>query len=204
MTIAIVRRPVAAAAQALADAGLPSVLARIYAARGIRSAHELDHSLAALPPHTSLLGIDAAAARLVRAIAQRERIVIVADYDADGATACAVGVRGLRAMGADVDFVVPNRFEFGYGLTPEIVALAARREPRLLVTVDNGIASVDGVAAAARARHRRADHRPSPARRRTAGARDHRQSESGRAARFQASTSRAWVSCSTCWRQRVR
>jgi single-stranded-DNA-specific exonuclease len=149
MTIAIVRRPVAAAAQVLADAGLPSVLARIYAARGILSTQELDHSLAALPPHTSLLGIDEAATRIVRAIAQRERIVIVADYDADGATACAVGVRGLRAMGADVDFVVPNRFEFGYGLTPEIVALAARREPRLLVTVDNGIASVDGVAAAA-------------------------------------------------------
>ena len=149
MTIAIVRRPVTAAAQALADAGLSPVLARVYAARGICSVDELDHSLAALPSHTSLLGIDQAAARLVRAITQRERIVIVADYDADGATACAVGVRGLRAMGADVDFVVPNRFEFGYGLTPEIVALAAQRNPHLLVTVDNGIASVDGVTAAA-------------------------------------------------------
>jgi single-stranded-DNA-specific exonuclease len=149
MTIAIVRRPIAAAAQALADAGLAPVLARVYAARGICSAAELDHSLAALPTHASLLGIDEAAARLVRAITQRERIVIVADYDADGATACAVGVRGLRAMGADVDFVVPNRFEFGYGLTSEIVALAAQRNPRLLVTVDNGIASVDGVTAAA-------------------------------------------------------
>jgi single-stranded-DNA-specific exonuclease len=149
MTIAIVRRPIAAAAQALADAGLSSVLARVYAARGICSIAELDHSLAALPPPASLLGIDQAATRLVRAIAQRERIVIVADYDADGATACAVGVRGLRALGADVDFVVPNRFEFGYGLTPEIVALAAQRNPQLLVTVDNGIASVDGVAAAA-------------------------------------------------------
>ena len=77
-----------------------------------------------------------------------EKIVIVADYDADGATACAVGLRGLRAMGADIDFIVPNRFEFGYGLTPEIVALAAQMKPRLLVTVDNGIASVEGVAAA--------------------------------------------------------
>jgi len=149
MTIAIVRRPVAAAAHALADAGLSPVLARVYAARGICSVAELDHSLAALPSPASLLGIDQAAARLVRAIAQHERIVIVADYDADGATACAVGVRGLRAMGADVDFVVPNRFEFGYGLTPEIVALAAQRHPHLLVTVDNGIASVEGVAAAA-------------------------------------------------------
>ncbi|MEO8754725.1 MAG: single-stranded-DNA-specific exonuclease RecJ [Casimicrobiaceae bacterium] len=150
MTIAIVRRPVAAAAQALAESGLPPVLARIYAARGIQSAAELDHSLAALPQFGTLRGIDEAAARLARAIARRERILIVADYDADGATACAVGVRGLRAMGADVDFVVPNRFEYGYGLTPEIVALAAQRDPHLLVTVDNGIASVDGVAEAAR------------------------------------------------------
>ena len=149
MTIAIVRRPGAAAADALAAAGLPPVLARVYAARGIRTAAELDHSLSALPPFGALRGIDAASARLVRAIAQGERILIVADYDADGATACAVGVRGLRALGARVDFLVPNRFEYGYGLTPEIVALAAQRDPQLIVTVDNGIASVDGVAAAA-------------------------------------------------------
>jgi single-stranded-DNA-specific exonuclease len=149
MTIAIIRRPIAAAAATLAATGMPPVLARIYAARGISTLAELDHSLAALPSHATLRGIDDAAARLARAIAARERILIVADYDADGATACAVGVRGLRAMGADVDFVVPNRFEYGYGLTPEIVALAAQREPRLLVTVDNGIASVEGVAEAA-------------------------------------------------------
>ncbi|MEO8509211.1 MAG: single-stranded-DNA-specific exonuclease RecJ [Betaproteobacteria bacterium] len=149
MTIAIVRRPGAAAADALAAAGLPPVLARVYAARGIRTAAELDHSLSALPPFGTLRGIDLASARLVRAIAQNERILIVADYDADGATACAVGVRGLRALGACVDFLVPNRFEYGYGLTPEIVALAAQRDPHLIVTVDNGIASVDGVAAAA-------------------------------------------------------
>ncbi|MEO8346944.1 MAG: single-stranded-DNA-specific exonuclease RecJ [Betaproteobacteria bacterium] len=128
---------------------MSDVLARIYAARGITSLAELDHGFAALPSHTTLKGIDAAAMRLVRAIAAHEKIVIVADYDADGATACAVGVRGLRAMGANVDFIVPNRFEFGYGLTPEIVALAAQMSPRLLVTVDNGIASVEGVAAAA-------------------------------------------------------
>jgi len=146
---ALVRRPSHAASAALEAAGLPPVLARIYAARGITSATELDHTLRALPSFTGLRGIDDAAARLARAIATGERILIVADYDADGATACAVAVRGLRALGATVDFIVPNRFEFGYGLTPEIVALAAQREPALLVTVDNGIASVDGVSAAA-------------------------------------------------------
>jgi single-stranded-DNA-specific exonuclease len=149
MTIAIVRRPPAASVPVLESAGLSPVLARIYAARGIRSAAELDHSFKSLPPYAALRGIDDAAARLARAIAAGERILIVADYDADGATACAVGVRGLRAMGANVDFIVPNRFEYGYGLTPEIVALAAQRAPHLIVTVDNGIASVEGVAAAA-------------------------------------------------------
>jgi len=149
MTVAIVRRSVPAAAQKLAAAGMPDVLARIYAARGITALSELDNGFAALPSPDRMKGIDAAAERLSQAIRAREKIVIVADYDADGATACAVGLRGLRAMGADVDFIVPNRFEFGYGLTPEIVALAARMQPRLLVTVDNGIASVAGVAAAA-------------------------------------------------------
>jgi single-stranded-DNA-specific exonuclease len=148
MTAAIVRRPIPDSAQALVAAGMPAVLARIYAARGITAMTELDHGFAALPAPDRMKGIDAAAERLVRAIRTREKIVIVADYDADGATACAVGLRGLRAMGADIDFIVPNRFEFGYGLTPEIVALAAGMEPRLLVTVDNGIASVEGVAAA--------------------------------------------------------
>jgi len=92
-----------------------------------------------------------AARLLADAIARSGRMLIVADYDADGATACAVGVRGLRALGADVSFLVPNRFEFGYGLTPEIVAAATAQAPRLIVTVDNGIASVDGVDAAAAA-----------------------------------------------------
>ena len=145
----LVRRAPGEATAALEAAGYSAVLARVYAARGIRSAAELDHSLKALPPFAPMRGIDEAAARLARAIAKHERIVIVADYDADGATACAVGMRGLRAMGADVDFIVPNRFEYGYGLTPEIVALAAQRSPALLVTVDNGIASVEGVATAA-------------------------------------------------------
>ena len=147
----IVRRPITATPRALLDAGVPLVFARIYAARGVVDAAELDHSLAALPPFGTLAGIDAAAERLVQAVQRRERIVIVADYDADGATGCAVGVRGLRTLGADVDFIVPNRFEFGYGLTPEIVAVAAAMRPGLLVTVDNGIASVEGVAAAAAA-----------------------------------------------------
>jgi single-stranded-DNA-specific exonuclease len=149
VTVDIVQRHVPAIAEALAAAGLPPVLARVYAARGIASIAELDHGFAALPSAEGLKGMAAAADRIARAIAAGEKIVIVADYDADGATACAVGVRGLRAMGADVDFIVPNRFEFGYGLTPEIVALAAQMQPRLLVTVDNGIASVEGVAAAA-------------------------------------------------------
>ncbi len=144
----IVRRN-GAAAPALIAAGIDPVLARIYAARGVASVADLDTTLAALPSYTELRGADVAAARLADAIAGRERIVIVADYDADGATACAVGVRGLRALGADVGFTVPNRFEYGYGLTPEIVAEAATSGPRLIVTVDNGIASHDGVAAAA-------------------------------------------------------
>ena len=144
----LVRRPAHPASEALQAAGIPPVLARIYASRGIASAAELDHSLRALPAYASMRGIDDAAARLCKAIAGGERIVIVADYDADGATACAVGVRGLRAFGANVDFIVPNRFEYGYGLTPEIVDLASQLSPRLIVTVDNGIASVDGVRAA--------------------------------------------------------
>ncbi len=144
----IVRRPIPDSHQALLATGISPILARIYAARGVVDATEVDCSLAALPDFGRLANIDAAAERLAQAIDRHERIVIVADYDADGATACAVGMRGLRAMGANVDFLVPNRFEFGYGLTPEIVAVAARSAPRLLVTVDNGIASVDGVRAA--------------------------------------------------------
>ena len=147
----IVRRAVGESYAALVDAGLSPVLARIYAARGVVAASDLDHSLKALPDFARFANMDAATARLAQAIAAREKVLIVGDYDADGATACAVGVRGLRTMGADVDFLVPNRFEFGYGLTPEIVAVAAARAPRLLVTVDNGIASVDGVRAAAAA-----------------------------------------------------
>ena len=145
----IVHRAVPDAAEALAAAGVDPVLARIYASRGVADAAELDLSLAGLPPPSAMKGAEAAAERLVRAIEARERIVIVADYDADGATACAIGMRALGRMGADVRFLVPNRFEHGYGLTPEIVELAGALAPRLIVTVDNGIASVEGVAAAA-------------------------------------------------------
>jgi len=144
----VVRRAVPAIAPELAASGVAPALARVFAARGVRSTAELDGRLAMLPSWAALKGIDAAAARLAAAIERRELLLIVADYDADGATACAVGVRGLRAMGACVEFLVPNRFEFGYGLTPEIVALAAQRKPTLIITVDNGIASVEGVAAA--------------------------------------------------------
>ncbi|MEO8136802.1 MAG: single-stranded-DNA-specific exonuclease RecJ [Betaproteobacteria bacterium] len=124
---------------------MSSLLARIYAARGVLTVADVQAGLSALPSPALMLDADRAAIRLADAIAARERILIVADYDADGATACAVGVRGLRALGAEVDFIVPNRFEYGYGLTPEIVTLAADRSPKVLITVDNGIASVDGV-----------------------------------------------------------
>ncbi len=145
----IVRRDVPPAAAALAASGIHPVLARVFAARGVTTTEELDTHLAQLPSPSLLMGIDAAAARLADAIAGRERILVIADYDADGATACAVAVRGLAAMGAVVDFLVPNRFDYGYGLTREIVVEASTREPRLIVTVDNGIASHDGVAEAA-------------------------------------------------------
>ena len=146
--ITITRRPNAAVPTDL-PAGLSPLLGRIYAARGIVSAEALDRSLAKLLPFTELLGIDAAVDLLVRALREQQRILIVGDFDADGATSSALAVRALRAMGAvQVDYRVPNRFEYGYGLTPEIVAVVAENKPDLLITVDNGIASIDGVAAA--------------------------------------------------------
>jgi len=125
------------------------LLQRIYAHRSIRSAEELIHTLDRLPDPATLTGMAAAVALLERALRTQQRIVIVADYDADGATSCALAVKALQAMGAHtVRYVVPNRFDYGYGLTPESVALAAEQQPDVLVTVDNGIASVEGVAAA--------------------------------------------------------
>ena len=134
----------------LPDLGpLPPLLTRLYAARGVRSADELDKGLALLIPYQQLKGMEAAVDLLVRALEQGQRMLIVGDFDADGATASSVGVLGLRMLGAaHVDYLVPNRFEYGYGLTPEIVAVALEREPQLLITVDNGISSVEGVAAA--------------------------------------------------------
>ncbi|WP_035384399.1 single-stranded-DNA-specific exonuclease RecJ [Ferriphaselus sp. R-1] len=137
-------------ARSLAGSGIPPLLARVYAARGIAVADELAGGLARLLPFERMKGARAMAVRLAEAIAAGKKLLVVADYDADGATACAVAVRGLRMFGARVEFIVPNRFEYGYGLTPEIVRLAAGAEPDLIVTVDNGIASVDGVAEANR------------------------------------------------------
>ncbi|HUE93097.1 single-stranded-DNA-specific exonuclease RecJ [Pseudomonas sp.] len=134
----------------LPDLGaLPPLLTRLYAARGVQSAAELDKGLARLIPYQQLKGMDTAVELLVQGLKQGQRMLIVGDFDADGATASTVGVLGLRMLGAaHVDYLVPNRFEYGYGLTPEIVAVALEREPQLLITVDNGISSVEGVAAA--------------------------------------------------------
>jgi single-stranded-DNA-specific exonuclease len=142
------RSYVEASRRALLDAGMHPVLARVYAGRNIRSPAELDYPLAGLVAPGSLKGIDAAATLLADAIGQSRRLLIIADYDADGATACAVGMRALRALGANVDYLVPDRFKLGYGLSPELVDVAAQRKPDLLITVDNGIASVEGVARA--------------------------------------------------------
>lgn len=146
----IVRRPLTP------DQHLPThlnpVLKRIYAARQLNSSRELEHSFHHLPVVSELKGLDQAVDLLQIALAEGRRILIVADFDADGATSCATAVRGLRLLGAaDVCYVVPNRFKFGYGLTPEIVEVASRSDPWLLVTVDNGISSIEGVAAAKRA-----------------------------------------------------
>jgi single-stranded-DNA-specific exonuclease len=135
-------------AAALVRHGTHPVLARLYAARGVSAPEQVETALTRLFSPSALAGAAQAAQVLADAIESEARILVVADYDCDGATACAVAVRGLRMFGAQVDYLVPNRFEYGYGLTPEIVALAATREPDLLLTVDNGIASVEGVAAA--------------------------------------------------------
>jgi single-stranded-DNA-specific exonuclease len=147
--VRIVQRPYAEAdRRALVEAGVHPLLARIYAARRIRTSAELKYETAALLPPSLLKGIDGAARLLADAIQSGKRLLIVADYDADGATACAVGIRALRAFGAHVEYLVPDRFKLGYGLSPELVELAAQRRPDLLITVDNGIASVEGVARA--------------------------------------------------------
>jgi len=132
----------------LISQGTNPLLARLYAARGVVSKNELEASLAQIIPPEQLTNSSEMAKLLADAIAQNKKMLVIGDYDADGATATAVAIKGLRSMGANVDFLVPNRFEYGYGLTPEIVALASTLKPDILITVDNGIASVDGVAAA--------------------------------------------------------
>jgi single-stranded-DNA-specific exonuclease len=140
------RRPVSPRHQwQLEQQGLHPLLARIYAGRGICTSSELDYDFGSLLPPDGLTNAAAAAVLLADHIARQRKILIVADYDCDGATACAVGIRALRAFGARVDYLVPNRFTYGYGLSPDIVELAAGAAPDLLLTVDNGIASVDGV-----------------------------------------------------------
>ncbi len=145
----ILKRPIPLrSCEMLTQQGIHPLLARLYAARGVQDRSQIDYSLKALLAPETLSGAHDAAVMLADAIEADARLLIVADYDCDGATACAVGIRALRAMGAQVSYLVPNRFEYGYGLTPEIVDLAAHAEPDIIITVDNGIASVDGVARA--------------------------------------------------------
>jgi len=150
MPAIVARHFTPADAQTLTQHGLHPVLARVYAARGIGSPRQLEYDLKNLLPLSLLKNAQRMATLLADAIAGGKRLLVIADYDSDGATACAVAVRALRACGAEVDYLVPNRFEYGYGLTPEIVQLAASAKPDMLITVDNGIASVAGVAEARR------------------------------------------------------
>lgn len=148
MTRIIQRKTNSQAQQHLQGSGVAPLMARLLASRGVTEAHQLSANLSNLLPPQTLTNNSAMAKLLADAIESNKKLLVIGDYDADGATATAVAVKGLRAFGATVDFLVPNRFEFGYGLTPEIVALAAIQKPDVIITVDNGIASVDGVAAA--------------------------------------------------------
>ena len=144
-----IRRRQADISSALQRAALPEILKRVYASRGIIEPSELALGLDQLLPPTSLKGVADAAELLADAIEGEARVLIVGDFDADGATSCAMAVSVLQQMGLrEVAYLVPNRFEFGYGLTPEIVEMAAAQMPDLIVTVDNGISSVEGVSAA--------------------------------------------------------
>ncbi|MGO3871732.1 MAG: single-stranded-DNA-specific exonuclease RecJ [Alcaligenes sp.] len=140
-----------AASHALKQAGIHDLMARLLASRGVTDVAQIDPAWRNMIPPNLLTQAREAAVLLADAIARRDRMLIIADYDCDGATACAVGLRALRSMGAVVDFLVPNRFETGYGLSPAVVELAEQHpsgKPDLLITVDNGIASIDGVEAA--------------------------------------------------------
>ncbi len=147
MSKTIVRRSCSSTEQFPVD--LHPVLRRVYAARAVESADDLDYSLERLIPPAELGGLTGAVDLLEAAVSGHQRIVVVGDFDADGATSCALCMRALRAMGAtEIHYLVPNRFEYGYGLTPEIVNVAAELQPDLIMTVDNGISSIEGVAAA--------------------------------------------------------
>ena len=144
MPVNIVRREVPDDIDLSGD--LHPVLKRIFAARNVRSTAELDYSLHGLLSYHSLRGIEQAVTMLAETIKCNKRLLIIADFDADGATSCALAIRGLTMMGVeDIVYVVPNRFEYGYGLTPEIVDVALEYDPELLITVDNGISSIEGV-----------------------------------------------------------
>ncbi len=143
----IQRRPVKNTTNWSSD--LVPVLQRVYQARNVQGPDELDYHLKRLLSFTGLKGIQQAVDRLVVCLQLQQRVVIVGDFDADGATSTTLAVRALRAMGLQqVRYLVPNRFEYGYGLTPEIVAVASQEKPDLIITVDNGISSIAGVAAA--------------------------------------------------------
>jgi single-stranded-DNA-specific exonuclease len=134
------------------SAAVAPLLAQLYATRGVSDETQLDTGLARLSAPATFKNLSIAAQLVADAIESAQRLLIVGDFDADGATSCALAVLALRAMGAaQVDFLVPNRFEYGYGLTPEIVAVAAQSQPDLIITVDNGISSIEGVAAASAA-----------------------------------------------------
>src|SRR5262245_10567911 len=127
----------------LSETNLHPLLKNIYTARGIKQIADLEQGLEKLLPFSELRGMDQAVACLYRALQQKQHIIILGDFDADGATSAALAVSMLCAMGAaKVSYLVPNRFEYGYGLTPEIVKVAAQRRPDVLVTVDNGISSI--------------------------------------------------------------
>ena len=145
MTRFITRDYSPAIASHLVEEGYLEPLARVLAARGIESADDLKADWRGMIPPETLLGTANAAKLLADAIEANLRIMVIADYDCDGATACAVALMGLRSMGATVDYLVPDRFVYGYGLTPAIVDLAAKKGAELIVTVDNGMASIDGV-----------------------------------------------------------
>ncbi len=144
-----IRRREAPLEQAQFSTEVNPLLARLYATRGVVDEAQLNHELTRLNTPDSFKNINIAAALIADSIERDEHILVIGDFDADGATSCALSVLALRAMrAAHVDFLVPNRFEYGYGLTPEIVAVAVQNQPDLIITVDNGISSIEGVAAA--------------------------------------------------------